>query len=702
MPLETSASIAAVSYGLAAIAFALLALTARGRDGPPGVPGLAVPAAASFLWAGILALQALLRAGQELAALAELGRNLVWVWFLWRNLHALRAKTEAIKAENNDTLAFLGRGLSGLALLAFSSHVIALFFPASRLSYWIGAVFPALFAVAGMVLVEQFYRNSSVKERWGIKHLCLALGGIFVFDFYLFSEAMLFASISQDGWIARGAVNALLVPLLWVSLRRRANTDMQLAISHRMAFHSAALMGAGLYLMLMAAAGYYIRFAGGEWGAIFQTVFLFGAALVLLLAIFSSTVRAKLRVYLAKHFFRYRYDYREEWLHFTSMLTEGEPDALVYDRSLQAMARLVDSPAAALWLKQETGAPGSSAASTGVYRRAAQWNFAELDGQLEAGHPFAAFLESRQWVLDLKDCKEQPDLLLESGFPTWLLECDQAWLVIPLLWHDRLSGFVVLAKSLSQPGMDWEINDLLKTAARQAAAHLAQAQAAEALTVARQFESFNRAAAFVVHDIKNLVAQLSLLLANAEKHKHKPAFQEDMLATIESSVARMNRMLIKLSDEPGASNKSTVDLGVILNEVMQSKSAYSLKPELHIEAQGMRVKAEREKLVRVVGHLVQNAIEATPYTGKVSVTLARADAWAVLKVEDTGAGMDADFIHERLFRPFASTKGTGMGIGAYECKEYVQELNGTIQVASIPGRGTQFSVRLPLITELTP
>jgi signal transduction histidine kinase len=116
----------------------------------------------------------------------------------------------------------------------------------------------------------------------------------------------------------------------------------------------------------------------------------------------------------------------------------------------------------------------------------------------------------------------------------------------------------------------------------------------------------------------------------------------------------------------------------------------------------MRVKAEREKLVRVVGHLVQNAIEATPYTGKVSVTLARADAWAVLKVEDTGAGMDADFIRERLFRPFASTKGTGMGIGAYECKEYVQELNGTIQVASIPGRGTQFSVRLPLITELTP
>ena len=687
MSIEPSVSIAAISYGLAAIAFAVLALTSRGRDGPPGVPGLAVPAAASFLWAAILALQALLRSGQELGALAELGRNLVWVWFLWRNLRALRAKTDSA-----DSLAFLGRGLGGLAVLAFASHVIALFFPASQLSYWIGAVYPALFAVAGMVLVEQFYRNSSVQERWGIKHLCLALGSIFVFDFYLFSEAMLFAAISQDGWVARGLVNALLVPLLLISLRRRANTDMKLAISHRMAFHSAALMGAGLYLMLMAAAGYYIRFAGGEWGAILQTVFLFGAALVLLLAVFSSMVRAKLRVYLAKHFFRYRYDYREEWLRFTSMLTEGEPDAQVYDRSLQAMARLVDSPAAALWLKQEGGA----------YRRAAHWNFAELDGQLEAHHAFAEFLESRQWVLDLKDCKDQPDLLADADFPVWLLACEKAWLIIPLLWHERLSGFVVLAKSMSQPGMDWEINDLLKTAARQAAAHLAQAQAAEALTVARQFESFNRAAAFVVHDIKNLVAQLSLLLANAEKHKHKPEFQEDMLATIESSVSRMNRMLLKLSDEPGASDKSTVDLSAILREVMQTKSAYSLKPVLIIEADGMRVKAEREKLVRVVGHLVQNAIEATPYTGKVSVTLARADSWAVLSVEDTGSGMDTTFIRERLFRPFASTKGTGMGIGAYECKEYVQELNGNIQVASKPGRGTLFTVRLPLITEPTP
>lgn len=192
MTMEANAGIAVISYGLAALAFAFLALTARGRDGPPGVPGLAVPAAASFLWATILALRTLLPAGQELAALAELGRNLVWVWFLWRNLRALRARNEP-----TETLTSLGRGLIGLAIVAVASHLLAMLFSNSQLSYWIGAVYPALFAIAGMVLVEQFYRNSNPQERWGIKHLCLALGGIFVFDFYMFSEAMLFAAISR-------------------------------------------------------------------------------------------------------------------------------------------------------------------------------------------------------------------------------------------------------------------------------------------------------------------------------------------------------------------------------------------------------------------------------------------------------------------------------------------------------------------------
>ncbi len=675
----------AASYGLGAAAFATLALAwrlgGRSRQGSR----LEIPAALTALWAGLEALRSLTGAGRELVVLAELFRSLGWLGFLWAGIRELDSQMG-----NRKGFSGLGGGLLTLVVLAILGHAAFLLWPGRTSAYLVQALLPTLLAVAGMVLVEQLYRNAEPQDRWSLKFLCLALGGMFAFDFYLYSEAMLFSGFSPDIWTARGAVNAMLVPLIWISARRRPDQIWPMALSHRMAFHTVVLLGSGIYLMLMAVAGYYIQMVGGDWGNALQAVFLFGAGVLLVVVFFSGAARARVRVFLSKHFFRYHYDYREEWLRFTSLLTEGEPGSQVYERSLQAVARLVDSPQAALWLPEEENAP---------FRRAAHWNWAHLDGQLPARHALLAFMENRQWVLDLTDPQAQGEAFAEVELPGWLVDDTEVWLVIPLFWHDKLLGFMVLARSLGKATFNWEMSDLLKTAARQAAAHLVQARAAEALTVARQFESFNRASAFVVHDIKNLVAQLSLLLANAAKHKHKPEFQEDMLATIESSVARMNRMLLKLREAPDAGGEGRVELAAMLEDVMRSKGAYSLKPGLELAARNLFVRGDRERLVRVVGHIVQNAIEATPYTGRVDVKLGRQDEWAVITVEDTGAGMDDAFIRERLFRPFASTKGTGMGIGAYESRAYVQELGGDIQVASQPGQGTVFTIRLPLLAD---
>ncbi|MCU0841895.1 MAG: PEP-CTERM system histidine kinase PrsK [Thiobacillaceae bacterium] len=674
-------NVAALSYGLGALAFTLLAVAIRAHNRRnPESPPLALPAAASALWLALAALQGATGAGQQLTALGELARNAAWLWFLSHSLRLLKGG-----APLSAWLRQLINGLAALLLLTLAAQVITLLWPTRFFAFLGYVVLPAMLAVAGMVLVEQFYRNARTQDRWGIKFLCLALGGMFAYDFYLYSEGMLFRNLSEAVWAARGAVNGLLAPLIWLSVARTTQF-LPVSISHRMVFHTVTLVGTGVYLLLMAAAGYYIRLMGGEWGLVLQYVFLFGAGVLLMVVVFSGAARARLRVFLSKHFFRYHYDYREEWLRFTQLLTAGEPGVQVYERSIQAIAGLVESPAGALWLKRDDG----------LFHRAAYWNWSDLNGNLPEDAPLARFLAGRQWVVNLPECRTDEDLLEEIQPPDWILDNPRAWLVVPLMWHDRLLGFMVLETSLARIRFDWEVSDLLKTAARQAATNLAQMQAAEDLTVARQFESFNRAAAFVIHDIKNLVAQLSLLLANAQKHKHKPEFQEDMLATIESSIARMNRMLAKLRDRQEAAGRGLVELDELLREVVASKSAYSLKPQLRVEANDLRVQADREKLARVLGHLVQNAIEATPYTGRVGVTLCRENGYASIVVEDTGVGMDEAFVRDKLFQPFVSTKGTGMGIGAYECKQYIQELRGDIGVESSPGRGSRFTVRLPL------
>jgi putative PEP-CTERM system histidine kinase len=440
----------------------------------------------------------------------------------------------------------------------------------------------------------------------------------------------------------------------------------------------------------MAGAGYYLRLFGGEWGNVVQTVFIFAAAMLLVLLMFSGTLRARLRVFLSKHFFSYRYDYREEWLNFTRALTEGRPGEQLWERAVEALARLLESPGGALWMHE--GNAG--------YQRASHWNWGDINGTEPADSPFVKWLANRQWVIDLDEMKTRRDLYGDLDMPPWIQRADNAWLVVPLMLHDELLGFVVLKHSLGKVSFNWEVSDLLKVAARQAAAHLAQMRASDQLIVARQFESFNRTTTFIIHDLKNLVAQLSLLLANAEKHQHNPEFQADMLGTVENAVARMNKVLAQLRRSSDETRTQSVALADILTEAVASKQAFKLHPALDLPPSSLRVRAERERLTRAIGHLLQNALEATPPSGQVTLRGFEESGQAIVEITDTGSGMDEEFIRTRLFQPFDSTKGAGMGIGAYECRETVRALGGQLEVDSTPGRGTRFRLSLPLDNNL--
>jgi putative PEP-CTERM system histidine kinase len=282
--------------------------------------------------------------------------------------------------------------------------------------------------------------------------------------------------------------------------------------------------------------------------------------------------------------------------------------------------------------------------------------------------------------------------------PEWLRALERAWLVVPLMHHEGLVGFVVLARSRAPRVCNWEDNDLLKTAGRQAASHLAQMEAAEALANARQFEAFNRLSAFLIHDMKNVVAQLSLIVANSSKHRNKPEFVDDTFKTIENVATKMNRLLTQLRSGTVSHNKpSHISLDQLLEEVIKTHRERRPAPELKCMERGLMMTVERERLADILGHIIQNAQEATPPDGRVEVLLQSSGAMAVIEVRDTGCGMDDDFIRDRLFRPFDSTKGrSGMGIGAYEAREFVRESGGQLDVESEPGIGTCFRIRLPL------
>lgn len=695
--LQTIAEWAFWGYGAAAAGYALLAtlLVAswrakhlRARSGMV----LVGAALASLLWSAANAAGIANVVGAVIAAGAlEVLRDAAWLAFVGVLLTARRPRaTSAGNAIGKAVgrlppLLVTGIVAIGLAFALLVGRLAGLSFVTAPLFY--GA--RVLISIVLLMLIEQVWRGTAPDDRWSIKFFCLGTGGIFAYDLATFADAMLFSRLDPELWAARGFVNLLTIPLVAVSAARNPAWSLDIAVSRRMVFQSTALLSAGVYLLIVSAAGYYIRFFGGSWGGVLQTTVLFAGLLGLALVVVSGSFRARLKVFINKNFFSYRYDYREEWLRLTRELTEGHHDEGFGARAVRALAHLVEARGGGLWVKQDLP----------KYERLTQWEAPLLasDAVPDDG-PLARFLREREWVVNLDEYRAANPAYGALELPAWLAEDDEAWLVVPLMLHEELFGFVVLLTARTRITTNWEVNDLLKTAGRQVASTLAQLHANRALIVARQFESFNRMSAFVVHDLKNLVAQLSMLLSNAARHRDNPEFQDDMIDTVDNAVDKMKKLLMQLragttpADEP-----APVDLQEVVLSALKSKSPLTPKPRVCVDAPGIRTLAHRDRLDRVVGHLLQNAAEATPPSGTIEIRVRSEDQSAIIEVEDSGVGMSEDFIRTRLFKPFESTKKNGMGIGIYESREYIRELGGQLDVESRETCGTRFSIALPLL-----
>ena len=680
-------SLGILSYGTGTLLFLIMSLVLlTGQQGRSRKNALKFAAVVSTGWLGFTAV-AIYYDVSFFSYLVEPVRSFSWLLFLGYILVSSVTDTRMAGRRLRKAILFAASYTTLLVMIVLYRLFAG---PLATIFLGVDVLFAGLLlvAIAGLVLVEQIMRNSHVESRRAVKYLCIGLGVIFAYDFYLYSNALMFQTLDVTLWEARGFVNAMAVPVLGIAIARDPRLSLDIFVSRRMVFHTTALLGTGLYLLAMGVGGYYIRVYGGEWGTVVQAIFLFGAGLVLMVLLFSSRIRASLRVLINKHFFHYKYDYRDEWQRFIHTLSSGPPDDRLRERAIHSLAEIIDSPGGALWMRSmDRFVPVSS------------WQMKVADSDaVDRDHPLIAFMSEREWLIDIDEFERDPGLYGNLELPDWLRRMPRAWLVVPLIVHDHLLGFIVLSRSPAQSHFNWEDSDLVKTAARQVAVHLAQLEASQALAEAQQFEVRNRLTSYVMHDLKNLIAQLSLVVSNAAKHKGNPRFMEDAIVTVDNSVQKMNRLLEHLrSDTMQTTETGTVELCEMLGDVVQTMSNGRPVPKLDCQAVGLHSHADRDRCGAIIGHLIRNAQDATPDDGRVTVRLFKRADRAIIEVQDTGSGMDETFIRERLFRPFDSTKGkAGMGIGVYEARDYVHRAGGDLEVISRVGEGTTFRVRLPI------
>ena len=688
--MDSQINIGFFSYATAFVAFAILsALFISSWRGSKFGTSFILASLASTVWAILSGFQALSSNVETwILQLAELFRDSSWCLLLLSILGAKIATENRYTQQLRVVRFVLLVLLIAIAIVILFTRFNLLPIPSFevQLSNILLIIWISL-SVFCLLLVEQIFRNSNTSERWGIKYLCLGLGLIFAYDFYLFADASLFKRLDIDLWSTRGIINGMAVPLIAISVARNPSWSIGIHVSRHIVFHSVTLIGAGIYLLFMAASGYFIRIYGGNWGSVLQISFLFAAGLFLVILLFSDKIRAQTRVFLNKHFFSFKYDYRQEWQRFTNALSTGNTN--VPGRTLEAISSLVQSPGGLLFTRQTNNQFLCIANHNMEFRRTKT---------IEPTDSLIRYLENTNWIVDICEFESDPNIYENLKFPEWLIEHKDIWLIVPLIFRDEAFGFVILRQSNIVKSLNWEDRDLLKMAGLQAAILLAQYQSDQLLMQAKQFEAFNRLSAYIIHDLKNILAQQSLLLSNAEKHKHKPEFVNDMIRTIQSSVGRMSRLMAQMKSGIRGSSTEILNINSIL--AVTSKMHTKLNPAPEYQYTGsdtLLVQADEEQLINVFGHIIQNAQDATPKDGKIIIYLTKSSNQALIRISDTGAGMSKDFIDNRLFKPFDSTKGlTGMGIGAYESREYIKSIGGDITVESTTGIGSVFTISIPL------
>jgi putative PEP-CTERM system histidine kinase len=664
------------SYALAAAMFVALLIWRLGAGTRLDGHRLLLGAfAVTACWAWLSAIDA----GHPLVSYAETARNLVWVSLLYSLSGTVDARQHGLRLVYGAVAAVFGLQLVAdtLSLLVHSRPLLET-----------ATLLRITGAAGSLVLVHNLYGQAAPASRSTIRFAMLGLALIWTYDLNLYTIFYLGAGSGSALVDWRGAVVALTGPLF--ALGAKQEDGWRIRLSRAATFQSLSLLAICAYFAVMTVLATALRGTGWDWSGsllVALLAFMTVAAMVLLP---SPSARSWAKVKLAKHLFEHRYDYRTEWLRFTETLGRAGTDAPpLGERVIKAFADIVDAPGGLLLVTD----------SAGAITTFASWNWPGSNPpaeELESAGDFWRNVESSGRILDLDAYRGRwshpKDLVIE--IPTWIAADDSAWAGVPLIHNDKLFGLVLLAAPDYRRALDWEDFDLLRTAGRQAASSLAEAHGQEALSNAQRFEDFNRRFAFILHDIKNLVSQLSLLSRNAERHADNQDFRTDMIATLKSSVGKMNDLLARLSPQaaPRVHRSEPRPLRPILSSAIAANRR-NHDVRLLGDASLCAV-VDAAGLEQAVGHLVQNAVEASAAAKPVIVRVAQRGSSVLVTIADHGCGMDGDFVRNRLFQPFASTKADGFGIGSFEARSLIGAMGGRLSVDSRPGHGTTFTIML--------
>ncbi|MGA1792266.1 MAG: XrtA/PEP-CTERM system histidine kinase PrsK [bacterium] len=546
-------------------------------------------------------------------------------------------------------------------------------------------IFFLLSLVMIVVNLEHTIRQSKGEQRIKIRSLVLGLGGLFAFLIFSTSQTLLFSIVSFRMIPLVSTVFVICSGVIAFSVVRQKLMDVNLYMSRFVIYHSFTLFMVGVYLLLVGLVGQVIRSFNIIPGFPLEIIFLFVAILFFSGLVLSDRVRWNARMLINRHFYRSHYDYRNEWLKFAEGLSLKLDMADIVTTIVNMLKDSVGVSKASLWLREgNTGYFGLLDASSLAGKTRLNMHQKSLEVLVKKKEPL------------LIDSPHMRDFVLEN---TKVLEKFQAALLIPLVLGKEIVGVILLGKKATGEAFLKDDIDLLKSAAAQITSAVMNSKLSQELIKAKEMEVFHRFSSFLLHDLKNLVSNLSLVVQNADEHMNNPQFQKDSIDTIKRSVKKMDKIIARLSNKTtfGKPNFLETDLNEVISGVVSRMGqGISNGKNIKVDLKDIpRIFVDRDQIEKVIENFLLNALEATNNDGLIKMQTVAIDGKVIFSVSDNGHGISPEFLDNDLFQPFKSTKKKGLGIGLYQCKTIVEAHQGMIEVESKEGVGSTFRIIMP-------
>lgn len=549
-----------------------------------------------------------------------------------------------------------------------------------------------IFLLIGMLInlihLENTLRSSAGSKRQQIKYLIIGIGAVFSFYIYLSSKALLFSFLDTSYIPVTSLIILISCGLALLSVVRHRLLDVDIFISRYVIYNSLTVLFVGAYLLIIGLVAQGIKLAGGSFDTFWSIIFTFTAILGMVVVLFSGSLRRKAQLFINRHFYKHKYEFRDKWMETTEKIGAKIDLSQIQKVIVELISQTMGVREVYLWLYEPVHREYHLAVST-----------VNPAGQirLKEGHLLISYIKKYSAPFLINKVEKDMHEFIEEVAP--LIIATKAILCTPLIAGDgELIGFILQGEDISGEPYRKDDFDLLKAIASHAASRIKNILLTQEVIAAKEAETFHQVSSFFIHDLKNLVSTLSLLVQNAEDYLDNPSFQKDAMRILKTTVSKMNTMISNLTilSKGLRINLQPVNLNGLLEETLSTLNGQVSSRILRRLETLPPVLADGEQLRKVCLNLLLNAVEASSQEGDIEVRTSAKNGEVILTVTDHGCGMSHEFIQSSLFRPFRTTKSKGIGIGLFQCKKIVEAHKGRIEVESEEGKGSEFRVIFPV------